>query len=130
MRSYCWLSGEYGNQSILIQLLLFLTNSITVVLNQEFSHSTLQVQPLVGLYSDRCTARWGRRRPFILTGCILICLAVRTSEPHSLSFPRSWNCNLVTVAPCFLSLKFPINVFLFMLYRSLLLAFRQTSELL
>ncbi|CAD6202298.1 unnamed protein product [Miscanthus lutarioriparius] len=36
----------------------------------------LVVQPLVGLYSDRSTARWGRRRPFILTGCMLICLAV------------------------------------------------------
>ncbi|KAL5653412.1 hypothetical protein ACJX0J_038870, partial [Zea mays] len=36
----------------------------------------LVVQPLVGLYSDRCTSRWGRRRPFILTGCMLICVAV------------------------------------------------------
>ncbi|KAF7055380.1 hypothetical protein CFC21_062917 [Triticum aestivum] len=36
----------------------------------------LVVQPCVGLYSDKCTSRWGRRRPFILTGCILICIAV------------------------------------------------------
>ncbi|KAK3154450.1 hypothetical protein QOZ80_2BG0190660 [Eleusine coracana subsp. coracana] len=34
------------------------------------------VQPIVGYYSDRCTARIGRRRPFILAGCIIICLSV------------------------------------------------------
>ncbi|XP_047043884.1 sucrose transport protein SUT5-like [Lolium rigidum] len=34
------------------------------------------VQPLVGYYSDRCTARMGRRRPFILAGCLIICLSV------------------------------------------------------
>uniref|UniRef100_A0ACD5WEF3 Uncharacterized protein n=1 Tax=Avena sativa TaxID=4498 RepID=A0ACD5WEF3_AVESA len=36
----------------------------------------LVVQPCVGLYSDKCTSRWGRRRPFIMTGCVLICIAV------------------------------------------------------
>lgn len=36
----------------------------------------LVVQPCVGLYSDKCTSRWGRRRPFIMIGCILICIAV------------------------------------------------------
>ncbi|XP_026662481.2 sucrose transport protein SUT1-like [Phoenix dactylifera] len=34
------------------------------------------VQPLVGLWSDRCHSGYGRRRPFILTGCLLICGAV------------------------------------------------------
>ncbi|KAJ3673787.1 hypothetical protein LUZ60_005779 [Juncus effusus] len=34
------------------------------------------VQPCVGLWSDRCKLRIGRRRPFILVGCLLICLAV------------------------------------------------------
>ncbi|KQK00017.1 sucrose transport protein SUT5 [Brachypodium distachyon] len=34
------------------------------------------VQPIVGYYSDRCTARIGRRRPFILVGCIIICISV------------------------------------------------------
>ncbi|TVU29545.1 hypothetical protein EJB05_21115 [Eragrostis curvula] len=34
------------------------------------------VQPIVGYYSDRCTAKMGRRRPFILAGCIIICLSV------------------------------------------------------
>ncbi|PKU63186.1 Sucrose transport protein SUT1 [Dendrobium catenatum] len=34
------------------------------------------VQPCVGLWSDRCRSRFGRRRPFILVGCIFICFAV------------------------------------------------------
>ncbi|PKA56784.1 Sucrose transport protein SUT1 [Apostasia shenzhenica] len=34
------------------------------------------VQPCVGLWSDRCSSRFGRRRPFILAGCLLICFAV------------------------------------------------------
>lgn len=34
------------------------------------------VQPVVGLYSDQCRSRFGRRRPYILPGCIIICIAV------------------------------------------------------
>ncbi|OEL16448.1 Sucrose transport protein SUT5 [Dichanthelium oligosanthes] len=34
------------------------------------------VQPIVGYYSDRCTSKIGRRRPFILAGCIIICVSV------------------------------------------------------
>lgn len=30
------------------------------------------MSPLIGLFSDRLRFRWGRRRPFILVGCILI----------------------------------------------------------
>ncbi|CAD6205101.1 unnamed protein product [Miscanthus lutarioriparius] len=36
----------------------------------------LLVQPCVGLYSDKCTSKLGRRRPFIFTGCIVICISV------------------------------------------------------
>eukprot|EP00250_Pteridium_aquilinum_P007529 c17221_g2_i1 orf=1-1149(-) len=36
----------------------------------------LVVQPCVGVWSDKCTMRLGRRRPFILGGAMLICLAV------------------------------------------------------
>nr|ABA08443.1 sucrose transporter type 4 [Manihot esculenta] len=38
--------------------------------------SGLVVQPLVGPMSDRCASRFGRRRPFILAGAILIVVAV------------------------------------------------------
>ncbi|XP_062221102.1 sucrose transport protein SUT5-like isoform X2 [Phragmites australis] len=34
------------------------------------------VQPIVGYYSDRCTSTIGRRRPFILAGCLIICISV------------------------------------------------------
>ncbi|KAJ7841911.1 major facilitator superfamily domain-containing protein [Mycena olivaceomarginata] len=33
--------------------------------------SGLLVQPLVGAYADTNTSRWGRRRPYILGGCVL-----------------------------------------------------------
>ncbi|KAL9278602.1 putative sucrose/H+ symporter, plant, major facilitator superfamily, MFS transporter superfamily [Arabidopsis thaliana] len=38
--------------------------------------SGLLVQPTVGYFSDRCKSRFGRRRPFIATGALLVALAV------------------------------------------------------
>ncbi|KAL8167040.1 hypothetical protein V2J09_008539 [Rumex salicifolius] len=38
--------------------------------------SGMLVQPTVGYYSDRCTSRFGRRRPFIAAGAALVALAV------------------------------------------------------
>ncbi|XP_052203577.1 sucrose transport protein SUC2-like [Diospyros lotus] len=38
--------------------------------------SGLVVQPLVGYYSDRCTSRFGRRRPFIAAGAGLVSIAI------------------------------------------------------
>lgn len=38
--------------------------------------SGMIVQPLVGYYSDKCTSRFGRRRPFIAGGALLVIVAV------------------------------------------------------
>lgn len=38
--------------------------------------SGMIVQPLVGYYSDRCSSRFGRRRPFIAAGAVLVATAV------------------------------------------------------
>ncbi|KAJ8431438.1 hypothetical protein Cgig2_014931 [Carnegiea gigantea] len=38
--------------------------------------SGMIVQPTVGYYSDRCTSRFGRRRPFIAAGTALVTVAV------------------------------------------------------
>nr|GME17967.1 sucrose transport protein-like [Ipomoea batatas] len=38
--------------------------------------SGMVVQPLVGYYSDNCTSRFGRRRPFIAAGASLVTIAV------------------------------------------------------
>ncbi|KAJ0235245.1 Sucrose transport protein SUC9 [Hirschfeldia incana] len=37
--------------------------------------SGMLVQPTVGYYSDRCTSRFGRRRPFIFSGAVLVVVA-------------------------------------------------------
>ncbi|XP_042420990.1 sucrose transport protein SUT4-like isoform X1 [Zingiber officinale] len=34
------------------------------------------VQPCVGIWSDKCHSKYGRRRPFIFIGCLMICFAV------------------------------------------------------
>ncbi|MQL78254.1 hypothetical protein Taro_010667 [Colocasia esculenta] len=36
----------------------------------------LIVQPCVGIWSDKCHSKYGRRRPFIFVGSLLICFAV------------------------------------------------------
>ncbi|KAK9270606.1 hypothetical protein L1049_026188 [Liquidambar formosana] len=38
--------------------------------------SGMLVQPIVGYHSDRCTSRFGRRRPFIAAGAALVAIAV------------------------------------------------------
>ncbi|XP_071712780.1 sucrose transport protein SUC8-like [Rutidosis leptorrhynchoides] len=38
--------------------------------------SGMIVQPVVGYYSDRCTSRFGRRRPFIFGGAVFVAVAV------------------------------------------------------
>ncbi|CAI0627783.1 unnamed protein product [Linum tenue] len=36
----------------------------------------LVVQPCVGIWSDKCTSKYGRRRPYILSGSLMISIAV------------------------------------------------------
>ncbi|CAI0387574.1 unnamed protein product [Linum tenue] len=36
----------------------------------------LVVQPCVGIWSDKCTSKYGRRRPYILAGSLMISIAV------------------------------------------------------
>ncbi|KAK4777729.1 hypothetical protein SAY87_017916 [Trapa incisa] len=38
--------------------------------------SGMLVQPIVGYHSDRCTSRFGRRRPFIAAGSTLVAIAI------------------------------------------------------
>ncbi|ORZ23323.1 major facilitator superfamily domain-containing protein [Absidia repens] len=34
--------------------------------------SGLIMQPIVGAFSDKCTSRWGRRRPFLVAGSLMV----------------------------------------------------------
>eukprot|EP00850_Spirogloea_muscicola_P021271 SM000243S08572 [mRNA] locus=s243:48141:51905:+ [translate_table: standard] len=38
--------------------------------------SGMIVQPIVGHYSDNCMSKYGRRRPFIVAGAVMVCFAV------------------------------------------------------
>ncbi|KAI3837837.1 hypothetical protein MKX03_029184 [Papaver bracteatum] len=38
--------------------------------------SGMIIQPIIGYHSDRCLSRWGRRRPFIVFGTLLVVISV------------------------------------------------------
>ncbi|KAI9280262.1 hypothetical protein BC943DRAFT_146807 [Umbelopsis sp. AD052] len=40
--------------------------------------SGLVMQPIVGALSDKCTSRWGRRRPFLVGGSVIVILNLAT----------------------------------------------------
>jgi len=40
----------------------------------------VKVQPCVGVWSDKCTSKFGRRRPFILAGSLMIAVAVSIGD--------------------------------------------------
>ncbi|KAI3991407.1 hypothetical protein MKX01_006706 [Papaver californicum] len=39
--------------------------------------SGMIIQPIIGYHSDRCLSRWGRRRPFIVSGTLLVIISVQ-----------------------------------------------------
>ncbi|KAL4573393.1 hypothetical protein LXL04_020196 [Taraxacum kok-saghyz] len=69
-----------------LRLRLHLHHPITLGIGHAFSSfiwlcgpiTGLVVQPCVGIWSDRCTSKYGRRRPFILVGSLMISIAVIT----------------------------------------------------
>ncbi|KAF0498164.1 sugar transporter [Gigaspora margarita] len=47
------------------------------------------IQPLVGAFSDKCTSRMGRRRPFMIIGGLLVCLSM-----VSIAYSKEWAATL------------------------------------
>ncbi|CAG8718752.1 15968_t:CDS:2 [Cetraspora pellucida] len=48
------------------------------------------IQPLVGAFSDKCTSRIGRRRPFIIIGGLLVCISM-----VSIAYSKEWAAALL-----------------------------------
>jgi len=48
-------------------------------LSQGMAGSTQVISPIAGLFSDRMTSRFGRRRPFIVIGMIVALLSLAVS---------------------------------------------------
>lgn len=61
-------------RAALFLMRLGIPKSVTSVVLMAGPLSGLFVQPIVGILSDHCASRWGRRRPYILGG-LLLCLA-------------------------------------------------------
>ncbi|KAI8808211.1 hypothetical protein BJ742DRAFT_772207 [Cladochytrium replicatum] len=55
---------------------LGLSKSLTALVWLAGPLSGLLVQPIVGVYSDLCTSRLGRRRPFIIGGGVIVIVSV------------------------------------------------------
>lgn len=75
------------------------------------------MQPLVGVLADRCTSRWGRRRPFMVGGALAVacCLAVLgwTSEVVGVFIADPETKRRVTIVVAVLSIyatDFCINI--------------------
>ncbi|EAW09442.1 putative sucrose transporter [Aspergillus clavatus NRRL 1] len=79
--------------------------------------SGLIIQPLIGVIADRSRSKWGRRRPFMIGGSVLValCLIVLgwTTEIVSLFVKDAERAKSVTVAVAVLSIyavDFAINI--------------------
>ncbi|KAI9280517.1 major facilitator superfamily domain-containing protein [Sporodiniella umbellata] len=86
--------------------------------------SGLLVQPLIGAFSDKCTSRLGKRRPFIIVAGLLTCLSMvgiayakelaywsatlTTADPHMIESKAHANAIVIAVAS-FYFLDFTLN---------------------
>lgn len=64
--------------------------------------SGLLVQPVIGILSDECPRKWGRRRPYMLGGAILclaalVCLAIASNAARTTGNGVSWLAILLGV---------------------------------
>ncbi|ORX86098.1 MFS general substrate transporter [Anaeromyces robustus] len=57
-------------------LSLGLPKSLTALVWLAGPLSGLIIQPLIGFYSDRCTSKYGRRRPYIIAGTLLVVCSI------------------------------------------------------
>lgn len=78
--------------------------------------SGLIVQPIIGVIADENTSKWGRRRPFMVVGALIVavCLIILgfTKEIVSLVIDQDKQANAPTIALAVLSiyvLDFSIN---------------------
>lgn len=66
--SYAWLAGYVDR--------FYVSNSMETDSRQRSPVAGIIVQPVVGAWSDRCTSRWGRRRPFLAAGTAVTALCL------------------------------------------------------
>ncbi|CAA7040231.1 unnamed protein product [Microthlaspi erraticum] len=67
--------ADFGEPSPLKKIISMASIAAGVQFGWALQLSLLTPYPTVGYYSDRCTSRFGRRRPFIAVGAILVAVA-------------------------------------------------------
>jgi solute carrier family 45 protein 1/2/4 len=97
-------------------LSLGLPKSLTALVWLAGPLSGLIIQPLIGFYSDRCTSKYGRRRPYIIVGALLVVLSIlfiSYSKEIGSFLAFGGDSNIITIwiaVVSFYGLDFAINV--------------------
>jgi len=97
-------------------LSLGLPKSLTALVWLAGPLSGLIIQPLIGFYSDRCTSKYGRRRPYIIAGTLLVvCSILFISYSKEIGSFLSFGSDSQTITiwiavVAFYGLDFAINV--------------------